>query len=235
LVTLSAYEPVKRFIDLFVGLILFVVLAPVMILSAALVGLTSEGPAIYSQTRAGRNRRLFTIYKLRSMYHDCERLTGPRWSTADDPRITPVGRFLRGTHLDELPQLWNVIKGDMSLIGPRPERPEIIASLEKTVPRYAERMKVRPGLTGLAQIKLPPDADQHSVRRKLVQDLAYVEHIGPWLDLRILVCTGLFLVGVPFSLSAPSLGLGSGRPRRAPAHAPVETTEAMSLATDGGR
>ena len=96
---------------------------------------------IYSQTRMGRGRRPFTIFKVRTMHHDCERLTGPRWSTENDPRVSPVGHFLRRSHLDELPQLWNVLRGEMSLVGPRPERPEFVAQLEKAVPRYAERLE----------------------------------------------------------------------------------------------
>jgi lipopolysaccharide/colanic/teichoic acid biosynthesis glycosyltransferase len=235
------YEPVKRAADLATALVLAVAAAPVVLLSAALVGLTSEGPVIYWQTRTGRGRRAFTIYKLRTMYHDCERLSGPRWSSAGDPRVTPVGRFLRGTHLDELPQLWNVIRGDMSLVGPRPERPEIIPGLERALPRYGERLAVRPGVTGLAQINLPPDTDLEGVRRKLAHDLAYIDVMGPWLDLRIVLCTGLSLAGIPFAVSAPLLGLGPGRgyvrrdPECTPSEAEAKVPEAIALAPEGGR
>ena len=186
---------------------LTVVTAPLLLFAILLVKLSSQGPVIYSQTRLGRARRPFTIYKIRSMYHDCERFSGPCWSTGNDPRVTTVGRFLRRSHLDELPQLWNVIKGEMSLVGPRPERPEFIAQLEKSLPRYGERLEVRPGLTGLAQVNLPPDVDQMSVRRKLTYDLHYVENGGFWLDLRLILSTGLFLVGIPFATSVRFLGL----------------------------
>jgi lipopolysaccharide/colanic/teichoic acid biosynthesis glycosyltransferase len=185
------------------------------------VKLTSRGPAIYAQVRLGRDRHPFPIFKIRSMYHDCERLTGPAWSTGNDPRVTPVGRFLRVTHLDELPQLWNVVRGDMSLIGPRPERPEFVDHLEQAIPRYGERLAVRPGVSGLAQVNLPADTDQESVRRKLGYDLHYVAHAGPWLDLRLMLATALFLTGVPFATSTRLLALrpfgdAPARPRRRP-------------------
>jgi lipopolysaccharide/colanic/teichoic acid biosynthesis glycosyltransferase len=199
--------PWRRPLDLTVALILLVLAAPILIAAMVLVKLTSRGPFIYTQTRLGRNRRRFTIYKIRSMTHNCEQLSGPCWSSGDDPRVTPVGRFLRRTHLDELPQLWNVLRGEMSLVGPRPERPEFVEALEKAVPRYAERLKVRPGLTGLAQIRLPPDTDLLSVRQKLIYDLHYVERRDLWLDLRILLGTGLFCLGVPFTASCRLLGL----------------------------
>jgi len=197
----------KRALDVTLSAILLAFSAPLFLLALALVKLTSRGPFIYSQTRLGRNRRPFTIYKIRTMAHDCERLSGPRWSTRDDPRVTPIGRFLRRTHLDEMPQLWNILRGEMSLVGPRPERPEIARSLELAIPRYADRLAARPGLTGLAQVQLPPDVDLESVRRKLALDLHYVERAGFWLDLRLLLCTGLFLTGVPFAFSCRLLGL----------------------------
>lgn len=198
---------IKRTLDFGLGLALFIVAFPVILLSVLIVKLTSRGPAIYRQTRTGLYGERFTIYKLRTMYDDCERLTGPRWSTDNDPRVTPFGRFLRATHLDELPQLWNVIRGDMSLVGPRPERPEFICQLEKIFPRYGERLTVLPGVTGLAQINLPPDTDHESVRRKLVYDLYYVENAGPWFDLRIMACTALFFAGFPFAISTRLFGL----------------------------
>jgi lipopolysaccharide/colanic/teichoic acid biosynthesis glycosyltransferase len=205
----SFEAPWKRIVDGTIALILLVLTAPVMLVAMVLVKVTSPGPVIYSQTRLGRGRRRFTIYKIRSMTHNCELVSGPCWSSENDPRVTPVGRFLRQTHLDELPQLWNVIRGDMSLVGPRPERPEFFNSLEKALPRYVERLKVRPGVTGLAQMKLPPDTDLRSVRRKLAYDLHYVERIDFWLDLRILLGTGLFLLGIPFAVSCRLLGLDS--------------------------
>ena len=140
------------------------------------------------------------MYKLRSMYHNCERQSGVCWSLPGDPRITPVGRFLRFTHLDELPQLWNVLKGEMSLIGPRPERPELVARLARDIPRYRERMQVRPGVTGFAQVQLPYDSSLESVRRKLAYDLYYIDAASPGLDLRILLGTALKVSGIPFSV-----------------------------------
>jgi lipopolysaccharide/colanic/teichoic acid biosynthesis glycosyltransferase len=131
------------------------------------------------------------------MTHNCEARGGARWCLPGDPRVTAVGRLLRATHLDELPQLWNILKGDMSLVGPRPERPEFVVQLEKVLPQYRERLRVRPGVTGLAQVQLPPDIDVESVRRKLACDLAYVRHLGLWLDLCLLALTALHLTGVP--------------------------------------
>src|SRR5262249_26068901 len=156
------------------------------------------GPAFYTQTRVGRDGRLFSIYKIRTMVDKCESLTGPRWSMPGDPRITLVGHFLRVTHLDELPQLLNVLRGEMSLIGPRPERPEFIPELERALPAYRGRLAIRPGVTGLAQVQLPADTDLDSVRAKLAYDLYYIRHRGAWLDFRILVCTALYAFGIPF-------------------------------------
>src|SRR5205823_316253 len=115
-----------------------------------------------------------------------------RWSIPGDPRVTLIGQVLRRTHLDELPQLLNVLRGDMSLIGPRPERPEFLPELEAAFPRYRDRLAVRPGVTGLAQVQLPADSDLDSVREKLRHDLYYIQHLGPWLDLRILICTAFY-------------------------------------------
>src|SRR5262249_6782677 len=157
--------------------------APVILLCAVLVRLTSRGPAFYSQVRLGRGGRPYRIYKIRTMYHQCELKSGARWSQAGDPRVTPVGRFLGSTHLDELPQLWNVLKGDMALVGPRPERPEFIPALARAIPLYELRLLVRPGVTGLAQIQLPPDTDVQSVRAKVAHDLYYVRHMSLWVDL----------------------------------------------------
>jgi lipopolysaccharide/colanic/teichoic acid biosynthesis glycosyltransferase len=163
----------------------------------ALVKLTSRGPALYSQVRLGKNGRPFRIYKIRTMAHNCEDRSGARWSTPGDPRVTAVGRVLRATHLDELPQLWNILRGDMSLVGPRPERPEFVVKLEKGIPQYRDRLQVRPGVTGLAQVQLPPDSDLDSVRRKVACDLTYIGNLGAWLDVCILTVTVLHLFGIP--------------------------------------
>lgn len=170
---------------------------PVVGLLMLIVRLTSRGPGIYRQLRVGKEGRTFWIYKIRTMRADAERETGPVWTSEDDPRITPVGRILRRFHLDELPQIVNVLKGEMTLIGPRPERPEFCQVLARAIPGYLQRYRVLPGITGLAQINLPPDTDLDSVRRKLVLDLEYIQNGNLWLDLRILLCTGLKMLGFP--------------------------------------
>jgi len=164
---------------------------------AVLVRLTSRGPAIYRQTRVGRNGVLFSMYKIRTMRHDAEATSGPTWTRPNDPRITPVGRVLRKLHLDELPQLFNVLRGDMSLVGPRPERPEFVHVLSEIVPGYKRRLAVRPGVTGLAQINLPPDTDLASVQRKLILDVEYIEQADLLLDVRMLLCTMVRILGLP--------------------------------------
>lgn len=195
------YEPVKRGIEVVLAVVLMVLAAPIMLVAAVLVKLTSSGPVFYSQARVGKNHQYFQIYKIRTMIHNCEQASGPRWSTPGDPRVTPVGRFLRRTHIDELPQLLNVLLGHMSLIGPRPERPEFFQVLQQALTGYRDRLLVRPGVTGLAQVQLPPDSDLASVRRKLAYDLLYINRLSPWLDLRILCCTAFYAVGIPYHIS----------------------------------
>ncbi|MHB1424336.1 MAG: sugar transferase [Gemmataceae bacterium] len=202
----QAYLPFKAVLEFVLGVCLLILASPLILLSALLVKLTSSGPAFYSQRRSGKNGKPFRIYKLRTMYHNCESLSGVRWSTPGDSRITPMGRFLRRTHLDELPQLWNVVRGEMGLVGPRPERPEFIPSLAQALPHYTDRLLVRPGMTGMAQVQLPPDTDVASVRRKLAYDLYYVRHVSFWLDLCILASTLLYLLRLPMPL-LPRLGL----------------------------
>jgi lipopolysaccharide/colanic/teichoic acid biosynthesis glycosyltransferase len=193
------YPASKRLAEIVAALLLLLLTAPLLLLALLLVKLTSRGPALYSQTRVGRGGRPFTLYKIRSMTWQCEDLTGACWSPPGDDRVTRVGRWLRRTHLDELPQLWNILRGDMSLIGPRPERPEFVAL-------YSSRLLVRPGLTGLAQVQLPPDSDLDSVRRKLVFDLWYVQHCSWWLDCRIYLATLLHMLGVPYRWLRPLFG-----------------------------
>jgi lipopolysaccharide/colanic/teichoic acid biosynthesis glycosyltransferase len=204
------YAGFKVAADWVVAFLLLVLTAPAILVSLVLVKLTSRGPAFYSQTRLGLNGRPYLLHKIRTMYHDCERLTGPRWATPGDSRITPVGRFLRLTHVDELPQLWNVLRGEMSLIGPRPERPEIAVSLDRAIPHYRGRLLIRPGLSGLAQVQLPPDTDLASVRLKLAYDLYYVHYVNFWLDLRLMIATGLYLVRTPFFVARSLLRVPSG-------------------------
>jgi lipopolysaccharide/colanic/teichoic acid biosynthesis glycosyltransferase len=205
----------KYLLDLLACSLLLPPVLLVIALAALLVKLTSWGPAFYTQVRVGRGGRLFTIIKIRTMLDNCESLTGPRWSMPGDPRVTRIGRILRVTHLDELPQLWNVLRGDMSLVGPRPERPEFLPELEEALPAYRERLLVRPGISGLAQVRLPADSDLDSVRRKLAHDLFYVENMRFGLDCRLLACTACYALGVPFRVAGWLL--------RIPASAAVET------------
>jgi lipopolysaccharide/colanic/teichoic acid biosynthesis glycosyltransferase len=177
-----------------------VLTAPLIILAAVVVKLTSRGPVFYSQTRTGKDGDPYSIYKIRTMTHNCESITGARWSLPGDSRITRVGRFLRSSHLDELPQLWNVLRGEMSLVGPRPERPEFVGRLQQVFPDYCARLKVRPGVTGLAQIQLPADTDLASVGRKLAVDLYYVNRRTWWLDLRIILATMCKVLAIPFAV-----------------------------------
>jgi lipopolysaccharide/colanic/teichoic acid biosynthesis glycosyltransferase len=186
---LSWYLSVKRCADLLGAVVLLVFLAPCVALGALLVKLTSRGPALFQQVRVGKDGRHFMLYKLRTMREDAEAVTGPVWSTEFDLRVTPFGRLLRRSHIDEFPQLWNVILGHMSLVGPRPERPEFVAKLDWEVPFYRERLKVRPGITGLAQLRLPADTTLESVRKKLEYDVYYVQHVSPWLDLKLMFFT----------------------------------------------
>ena len=157
---------------------LTLVLSPVVLLLsfpvALLVRLTSKGPALYSQKRVGRWGREFTIYKFRTMSVDAEQATGPVWAQANDPRITPLGRFLRKTRLDELPQFWNVLRGDMSLVGPRPERMKFVENLRVEIPFYDVRHAVRPGITGWAQIRYPYGSTVKDAKRKLEYELFYI-------------------------------------------------------------
>ncbi|MCS7022356.1 MAG: sugar transferase [Gemmataceae bacterium] len=210
----TAYVPVvvspptlaERLRDLGEALVaagMLVVSAPLLALCCLIVRLTSPGPALYRQSRVGRGGRVFTLYKIRTMYHNCELYTGPRWCQPGDPRITPVGRVLRKLHLDELPQLWNVIRGDMRLIGPRPERPEIVARLRERIVGYDRRHVVKPGITGFAQIHLPPDSCLRSVKNKLAYDLFYIRRRHWRFDLYILAATLLKLFGLRFLYHRP--------------------------------
>ena len=186
----------KKQFDLMVASVVVVPAVVVVLTAMLLVRLTSKGPSLYSQKRVGRYGRVFTIWKIRSMYHNCEGHTGPQWSTPGDPRVTRLGKILRQLHIDELPQLWNVFRGEMSLIGPRPERPEIVEDLRLSIFGYDVRHQVKPGITGFAQIHLPPDSNILTVHNKLVYDRYYISRMGLRLDLRILAATALKVVGL---------------------------------------
>jgi sugar transferase (PEP-CTERM system associated) len=165
------------------------VTGPVMLLVAALVKLTSPGPALFRQQRVGKDNRIFTLYKFRSMVRDAEAHCGAVWATRNDPRVTPLGRWLRKLRLDELPQLFNVLKGDMSVVGPRPERPEFVAELERRLPYYRQRHCIKPGITGWAQIKHKYGDSIEDTIVKLEYDLYYIKNLAPALDAVIMFHT----------------------------------------------
>lgn len=179
----------KRAIDVAVALVGLAISTPFVLAGAALIKLTSPGSAFYRQERVGLNGRMFTIYKLRTMRSDAEADTGPIWSPVNDARITPIGRLLRQTRLDELPQLWNVVRGDMSLVGPRPERPRFVAQLTAKVPFFSQRHVLKPGITGWAQIHHAYAASVEDAIEKLQYDLYYIKNLSLWLDLLIVVET----------------------------------------------
>lgn len=208
-----------RLFDIAVAATALTVLSPLMLLVAVLIKATSPGPVFYRQLRVGHNRRggrrrsstesggphdrrrgerreqrshgcLFDILKFRTMVVNAEEY-GPQWSSKDDPRITAIGKFLRFTRLDETPQFVNVLRGQMSLIGPRPERPYFVEQFAECIPNYTERLRVRPGITGLAQVTLDYDSSIDDVKKKLEQDLEYVRTRSVWQDLKILVRTAV--------------------------------------------
>ena len=195
------YLPIKSLSDIMCGFLLLLLTSPVILLGVLLVKLSSKGPAFYCQTRCGKNGETFKVIKLRTMIQNAESQTGAVWSQINDSRITRVGRFLRDSHIDEFPQLINVLLGQMSLVGPRPERPEFVSQFEFDLPVYRNRMDVRPGITGLSQLQLPADSDLESVRIKLLHDLYYIRNASPWLDCRILLFTG-WLFGMTFVTAA---------------------------------
>jgi lipopolysaccharide/colanic/teichoic acid biosynthesis glycosyltransferase len=186
----------KSWFDRFAALILLVGFAPVIAIVWLLVKCTSEGPGIFAQRRVGLGGKVFRMYKFRSMCENAEADGKAKWCGEKDPRVTPLGRWLRKLHLDELPQLWNVARGDMSFVGPRPERPEIIAYLEKEIEKYHDRLLVRPGITGIAQINLPPDQTIDSVRRKQSLDILYIREMSWHFDIRIMLATAMRLFGL---------------------------------------
>jgi len=183
------YPLMKRAVDLAlsaVGLAVFALLLPLVVLA---LRLDSPGPIFFRQQRVGKSGRLFWVTKLRSMIPDAERETGPRWASGDDPRITRVGRLLRKTRLDEMPQLLNVLRGEMSIIGPRPERPEFVEALSQTIPFYRTRHVVKPGITGWAQVRYHYGASEEDALIKLQYDLYYIRHHSIALDVLIILRT----------------------------------------------
>lgn len=179
----------KRLVDVVAAASGLLLAAPVMLLVAVAVKITSPGPAIYSQVRVGRGGAHFVIHKFRSMRADAEADSGAVWASRGDPRVTPIGRFLRRSRLDELPQLWNVLVGDMSLVGPRPERPEFIEELTRQIPFYGQRHVVKPGLTGWAQVRYTYGSTVVDAMQKLQYDLFYVKNLSMALDVFIVIET----------------------------------------------
>ncbi|BBM69802.1 sugar transferase [Rhodothermus marinus] len=182
-------QSMKRVMDVTVSLLVLVLGMPLWLAIGLLIRLTSPGPAIYKQQRVGQHGRIFTLYKFRTMYVDAETHTGPVWATKDDPRVTPIGRWLRRWRLDEVPQFWNVLKGDMSLVGPRPERPYFVEKLSREIPLYNRRHRVKPGITGWAQVRWKYDNSLDDVRQKVKFDLFYIENMSLRMDLKILFRT----------------------------------------------
>ncbi len=178
----------RRVADIAMALLILALAMPVLLLTALAVRMTSPGPVLYRQVRVGLSGRPFVVLKFRSMFVDAE-AQGPAWAAAHDPRVTPVGQLIRRMRIDELPQLVNVLRGEMSIIGPRPERPHFVAQLDAAIPFHAARTLVKPGITGWAQVNYPYGASVEDARQKLSYDLYYVKHRGVWLDLQILLAT----------------------------------------------
>ena len=200
-------ERVSRALNFTIAAVALVVASPLLIVLAVAVKVTSRGPILYAQTRVGLDRRwrstlalrerrledlggqVVTIYKFRTMRVDAERGSGAVWAQENDPRVTTLGRFMRKLRLDEIPQFWNVLLGDMNIVGPRPERPSIVSRLREDIPEYQCRHRVKPGITGLAQINQNYDACIDDVRSKVRYDLRYIQEQGVWVDLVILIRT----------------------------------------------
>ncbi len=180
---------IQSFYSMIIGVVGLIVSLPFMLLTAVAVKLSSRGPILYRQRRVGSNGQVFTLYKFRSMYTDAEAETGAVWASVDDPRITPVGRWLRKLRLDELPQFWNVVKGDMAIVGPRPERPEFVDLLAQQIPYYRQRLAVKPGITGWAQINHKYGDTELDAMIKLEYDLYYIKNVAPALDFYIIFHT----------------------------------------------
>lgn len=183
------FDTSKRVLDLVLATAALILLLPVILLCMLIIKVSSRGPVLYRQVRVGKDGLPFLMYKLRTMYDDAEARTGAVWASDNDPRVVWTCRWMRRGHLDELPQLVNVLKGEMSLVGPRPERPEIMARLENIYPNIYRRLAVRPGITGLAQIRTGYDKTIESTRWKLDADLEYIRSRGWGLELRILTAT----------------------------------------------
>ncbi len=186
-------KKIKRLMDIILSLLLIIITLPVTLMMSLLIKLESRGPVFYKQDRSGMNGKVFKIFKFRTMIADAEKHSGPVWSTKDDPRITRIGKFMRKVRLDEIPQAINILKGEMSFVGPRPERPFFVEKLSQEIPLYKRRLKVRPGITGWAQVKHKYDESIDDVKMKLRYDLFYIENMSLRMDFKILFRT-IFVV-----------------------------------------
>lgn len=184
-----AFELGKLVLDYLLTIILAVVLAPALLICIVIIKMTSPGVAIIRQSRLGKNGKVFSMYKLRTMSPNAEAESGPVLAAANDHRVIPACRWMRRSHLDEVPQLLNVLRGEMSLVGPRPERPEIAERIYEELPEFRHRLQVRPGITGLAQVRNGYDTCIDAVKRKLHYDLEYIRRRSWWLELGILLTT----------------------------------------------
>ena len=172
------FDYAKEVFDIAAGLFALVLATPVLLLCAILIKVSSKGPVFFTQRRVGRKGQIFGMLKLRTMYQNVEAKTGAVWASKNDPRVVPACRWMRKSHIDELPQLINIIKGEMSLVGPRPERAEILNELRKVYPNVEDRLAVKPGITGLAQVRNGYDTTVEAFGNKLEADLEYIENRG---------------------------------------------------------
>jgi sugar transferase (PEP-CTERM system associated) len=179
----------KRTTDLVLSVVLLVLLLPLIALTAILIKLDSKGPVIFSQERVGEKGKIYRVHKFRSMVQDAEALSGPIWAQEKDPRITRVGAVIRRLRIDEIPQLWNVLKGEMSFVGPRPEREFFVQKLQESIPYYSERISVKPGITGWAQVSYGYGASEQDAIEKLNYDLFYIKNMSALMDLMIVMRT----------------------------------------------
>lgn len=182
-------KKLKRIIDIIVSLVLLLVSSPAWLITIFAIKIDSKGPVLFKQERMGKDGKLFNVLKFRSMIKDAEKYSGPVWSKKNDPRVTKVGKIIRKIRIDEIPQMFNVLKGEMSLVGPRPERPYFVEKLSKEIPYYKRRLKVRPGITGWAQVKHKYDETIEDVKIKLRYDLFYIENMSIRMDFKILLRT----------------------------------------------
>ena len=178
---------VKRVFDIFGSIICIILFSPVMLLTAVLIKLTSKGPLIFTQERVGLHNKPFKMYKFRSMEVQSKQEEHKGWTVKNDPRVTGIGKFIRKTSIDELPQLFNVLKGEMSLVGPRPERPQYVEKFREEIPRYMVKHQVRPGMTGWAQVN--GYRGNTSIKKRIDHDLYYIENWTFGLDIKILIMT----------------------------------------------